>query len=154
MKIRTAKLEEVDQLRIIEQEIIKYERPFDPNLKIEPISYYDLENLISRDDAYVIVAVNDEENIIGSGYALIKNSKPYKDPEQYAYLGFMWVSPHFRGKGINGKIIDRLIEWAQAKGLTEIQLEVYAENKSAVKAYQKRNFLPDLLTMRLGLKPH
>ena len=150
MKIREAKSEEIEQLKQIEQAIIQYERPFDPNLKSDPISYYDLEDLISRDDAYVIVAVKDEE-IIGSGYALIKNSKPYKNPQQYAYLGFMWVSPEHRGQGINGKIIDDLIEWSKSKGLTEIQLEVYAENESAVKAYRKRAFLPDLLTLRLGI---
>ncbi len=150
MIIREARLEEVPQLKIIEQEIIRYERPFDPNLKDDPISYYDLEDLIKRDDACVIVACFDDE-IIGSGYALIKTSKPYKNPNQYAYLGFMFVSPNFRGKGINGKIIDHLIKWAKTKGLKEIQLDVYAENKSAVKAYEKRNFKPDLLKMRLSI---
>ncbi len=149
VKIRAAEIEDLDQLKMMEQKIIHYERPFDPNLKNDPINYYDLLNLIQRDDASVIVATIDEE-IIGSGYALIKESKPYKNPEKYAYLGFMYVYPKHRGKGINGKIIDHLIEWAKKRDLTEIQLDVYAENISAVKAYKKRKFKPDLLKMRLS----
>lgn len=34
---------------------------------------------------------------------------------------------------------------------TEIQLEVYAENESALKAYTKIGFRPDILQMRLDL---
>jgi len=151
MEIRAAELHEIDQLRRIEQEIIRYERPFDPNLKDDPISYYDLQHLIEREDARVTVATIDDK-IVGSGYALIKESKPYKKHERHAYLGFMFVFPEYRGKGINGKIIDDLIEWAKSRNLKEIQLEVYAENESAVKAYKKRKFKSDLLRMCLNIE--
>lgn len=148
LEIREAKIEDLDTLKVFEQGVIHYERPFAPNLKNDPIEYYDLIDLIQREDAHVIVATISGK-IIGSGYALIKNSVPYKSPKQYAYLGFMYVLPKFRGKGINGKIIDSLIDWAKTKNLTEIQLEVYAENESALNAYEKSGFKPDLLKMRL-----
>lgn len=147
-EIREAEIEDLESLKKFEQEVIRYERPFDPNIKNDPIEYYDLINLIQREDAYVIVATIDGK-IIGSGYALIKNSVPYKNPKQYAYLGFMYVLPKFRGKGINGNIIDSLIDWAKERNITEIQLDVYAENESALNAYKKRSFKPHLLTMRL-----
>ncbi|MGB0864334.1 MAG: GNAT family N-acetyltransferase [Saprospiraceae bacterium] len=148
-KIREAKVEDLTILKMFEQEIIRYERPFGPNLKDDPLEYYDLLDFIQREDAQVIVATIDEE-IVGSGYALTKKSASYVRFEQHAYLGFMYVLPQFRGKGINGKIIDNLIDWAKTKGLTEIQLEVYAENESAVKAYKKSKFKPDLLRMRFN----
>ena len=153
MKIRKAAIEDLDRLKLFEQEIVRYERPFAPNLKDDPIQYYDLLHLIQRKDALVIVATIEEE-IIGSGYALIRNSKPYKKPEQFAYLGFMYVAPKFRGIGVNGKIIDNLIDWANERNLTEIQLDVYAENESAINAYKKRNFKPDLLKMRWNTEEH
>lgn len=62
----------------------------------------------------------------------------------------MYVLPEFRGKGINGKIIDALMVKAKDRNLTEIQLDVYAENKSALNAYTKRGFEPDIVTMRLN----
>jgi len=151
MEIRAAKIEDLDSLKLFEQEVIAYERPFAPNLKNDPIQYYDLVDLIEREDARIIVATIDEE-IIGSGYALIKNSEPHKKHKQYAYLGFMYVFPKFRGKGINGKIIDNLINWAKERNLTEIQLDVYANNESAVNAYKKRSFKPDLLKMRFNIE--
>ena len=36
------------------------------------------------------------------------------------------------------------------KNIKEIQLDVYSKNKSALKAYEKLGFNPDLLKMRLG----
>jgi len=150
MDIREAELDDIERLLEVEQEIVKYERPFAPNLREDPIHYYDLEDLIRREDAQVIVATS-QRKIVGSGYALIKNSKPYFEPDKFIYLGFMYVSPDYRGQGINGKIIDRLIAWAKQKGITELQLEVYAENESAIKAYRKRKFSADLLNMRLNL---
>jgi len=149
--VREAKLSDLDTLKMFEQAIIAYERPFAPNLREDPIIYYDLGNLIEQEDAYVVVATIDKE-IIGSAYALIKNSKPYFKPDKYAYLGFMYVSPKFRGRGVNGKIIDNLIEWAQSRNLNELQLDVYAENEIAINAYKKRNFKSDILKMRLNIE--
>ena len=146
-EIREANIGDLNALKIFEQEVIQYERPFASDLKEDPIEYYDLLNLIQRTDAYVIVATIDGE-MIGSGYALIKKSKPYKKHEYYAYLGFMYVMPEYRGKGINGKIIDSLIGWSKNRNLSEIHLEVYSENESALSAYKKRGFKPDLLRMR------
>lgn len=151
MKIRTATLSDITILREFEQGVINYERPFALNLKETPITYYNLEELIQRDDATLKVAVVDDK-IVGSGYALIKDAKSYKTPEQFVYLGFMYVTPNFRGKGINQQLIEALINWAKSKGITEAYLDVYADNKSALKAYDKIGFEPYLLNMRLAIK--
>lgn len=149
MEIRTAQIEDLETLKSIEQAIIHYERPFGHNLDDDPISYYDLANLIEREDAEVVVATKEGE-IIGSGYILIKDSKSYIKYKKHGYLGFMFVSPKHRGQGVNGKVVDALVAWGKKRNITEFQLEVYAENESAVKAYEKRNFIPDLLRMRFN----
>lgn len=147
--IREARLDEINTLRSFEQGIIEFERPFAPNLREDPISYYDIEALIRNDDAHVIVAEHDN-TIIGSGYALIKKSKPYNKPDIYAYLGFMYVVPEYRGKGVNGMIIDTIIQWSKERSVTEFQLEVYAGNDIALNAYKKRSFKPCLVQMRMN----
>ncbi len=149
IKIREAETNDLNTLKLFEQAVILYERPFAPNLKKDPIEYYDLTNLIQRKDADMLVATVDGK-IVGSGYSLIKNSEQYKKPEQYAYLGFMYVLPEYRGKGINRKIIECLIDKTKERNITEIQLDVYAENESALNAYKKVGFKPDLLKMRLN----
>ncbi len=151
IEIREAILEDLSILEEFEQEVIRYERQFAPNLKEDPISYYNIANFIEQENALLVVATVNQK-IIGSGYALTKQSVPYKKPEQYAYLGFMYVMPDYRGKGVNGKIIDHLLDWAKQRELYEIQLDVYAQNDSAIKAYIKRGFKPDILKMRLFSK--
>ena len=109
-----------------------------------------MEDYIKRKDVHVLIAKIDTK-IVGSGYAMIKNSASYKKPDQYAYLGFMYVASEHRGKGINGIITEHLIDWVKAQNIMEIQLDVYAKNTSAIKAYTKVGFIPDLLKMRMKI---
>lgn len=150
IEIREAVESEIDTLLGFEQGIIVAERPFDDSLKEGEIHYYDLIELIRSEKAQVLVAVVDGQ-IVGSGYAKIIAAKPYQKYTEYAYLGFMYVKPEFRGYGINQQILQELIHWAKNKNLTELRLEVYDENLIAKKAYLKAGFKPNLLEMRLPL---
>ena len=60
----------------------------------------------------------------------------------------MYVLPEYRGRGINGLIMTDLILWGKTQGYTEVQLEVYAKNESAIKAYAKAGLVREILTMR------
>ncbi len=150
VEIRKAIETEVEILLGFERGIIAAERPFDSSLKVGEIHYYDLIELIKDEQAQVLVAVVDGE-IVGSGYAKILTAKPYQKFSEYAYLGFMFVKPEFRGQGINQKILHGLIDWAKGRNLTEVRLEVYDENIIAKKAYLKTGFKPNLLEMRLEI---
>ena len=150
--IREARAEDLPTLLDFEQALIAYERPFAPNLRKDKISYYDLSAYIKAENIRVVIAEIGGE-LVGSGYALIKENKAYKAPQYYVYLGFMYVIPEYRGQGINGKIMNDLIDWGKAHGYTEVQLEVYAENESAIKAYAKAGLVPEILTMRLDNIP-
>ena len=76
IQFRTATIEDLPILLQFEQGIINAERPFDPTLKPDPISYYDLKALITSDDSKVIVAINNDI-IVASGYAKILKGKSY-----------------------------------------------------------------------------
>ncbi|SDJ55614.1 GNAT family N-acetyltransferase [Chryseobacterium jejuense] len=149
MITREATEQDLEILLTFEQGIVSAERPFNSTFIDGEIHYYDLNKFIQSPDATLLVVENNEE-IVASGYALIKNSeKDYNNFKSYAYLGFMYVKPEYRGKGINKIITDELINWAKSRNISEIRLDVYAENESAVKAYEKAGFEPHLLTMRL-----
>ena len=150
--IREATAADLPILLDFEQALIAYERPFAPNLKKGKISYYDLSAYIKAADIRVVVA-EIAGQLVGSGYALIKENKAYKAPQFYVYLGFMYVVPEYRGQGINGQIMNDLIDWGKAQGYTEFQLDVYAENESALKAYAKAGLVPEILTMRIDNLP-
>lgn len=150
INIRKAKLADLAILLEFEQGIITAERPFDPTLKEGEINYYDIEMMITAPHIEVLVAEIDSE-IVGSGYARIERSKPYLNHDNYAYLGFMYTDPKHRGKGINANIIDALKEWCQSKNITEMRLDVYNDNPSAIRAYEKVGFKKHLINMRVAL---
>src|SRR6187401_1576986 len=150
VKIRKASLDDLEQLMIFEQDLIKTERPFDPTLKPDPINYYDLKSLLTSPLAEVVVAETDNK-IIASGYTRIDKSKPFLKHSHHAYLGFMYVVPEYRGQGINKKIMDVLKDWAVSQNITEFRLEVYNDNASAIKAYEKFGFSRYFLEMRFNL---
>lgn len=107
LNIRKARLDDLKTLLEFEQGIITAERAYDPTLKEGTISYYNIEKMISATDIEVLVAEIDAV-IVGSGYARIAAAKPYLNHENYAYLGFMFTDPKYRGKGVNSKIIEAL----------------------------------------------
>lgn len=146
--IRRATTTDLPSLLEFEQGIIKAERPYDPTLDEDPISYYNLGELINSENAEVLVAEYSKK-IVASGYAKTKKARHYLDHENYTYLGFMFTRPEFRGRGINKKIIEVLREWSLSKGLKEIRLTVYDDNVGAIKAYEKTGFKKHLIEMRL-----
>ena len=151
IKIRKASLGDMEELLAFEQDLIKIERPFDPTIKADPVNYYDLKGMLTAPHVEVVIAeVNSK--IIASGYARIDRSKPFLKHENHAYLGFMYVLPEFRGQGLNKKIIDTLKKWAVTQGINEFRLEVYYDNVSAIKAYEKIGFSRYSLEMRYNLE--
>jgi GNAT superfamily N-acetyltransferase len=150
IQIRKATLNDLETLLEFEQGVIAAERPFDPTLKEEKINYYNLEKMISATDVEVVVAVLNEQ-IIGSGYARIEDAKPYLNHKLYAYLGFMFTHPDHRGKGVNNQIIEALTNWVRSQNIFEMRLDVYNDNPSAIRAYEKVGFKKHLINMRIGL---
>jgi len=151
IKIRKASLVDLGQLLAFEQDLIKTERPFDPTVRPDPVNYYDMKAMLT--DPHIEMIVGEFNNkVIASGYARIDKSKPYSKHTHHAYLGFMYVVPEYRGQGINKKIMDVLKDWAASQNITEFRLDVYYENISAIKAYEKFGFSKYFLEMRLNLE--
>ena len=85
IKLREAKLSDLPTLLDFEKSLIKYERPFTPNLKKTNFNYYDLKSYIQDPNISVVVA---EKNgsLIASGYALVRSNKIYKNPSHIVFL--------------------------------------------------------------------
>ncbi|MDF2433567.1 MAG: hypothetical protein JWP44_3198 [Mucilaginibacter sp.] len=150
ISVRKARLDDLDVLFEFEKEIIRTERPFDSTLKEGDIHYYDLAYMVGAANVEVVVAEIGTE-LIGSGYARIEDAKIYYKHQKYAYLGFMYVKPQYRGKGVNNKIIETLKQWSLSQNVNELRLEVYHDNGAAIKAYEKAGFSKLLIEMRKGV---
>jgi GNAT superfamily N-acetyltransferase len=150
IQVRRATREDLPVLLLFEQEIVRAERPFDPTLKPGKIHYYDIGQMIESTEAAVFVAWLNG-SAVGSGHVRIRLGEPYNTFEKYAFLGFMYVSPEHRGRGIIQLIVQEIKQWALQKGLRELRLQVYDENIPAIRAYEKADFKKLLTEMRMSL---
>ena len=148
--VRKATLNDLPTLLKFEQGIIVAERPFDPTIKEGQITYYDIAELITNDNSEVFV-VEINNDIVASGYAKIKPDRHYLKHQEQGYLGFMFVKVNHRGKKLNQLIIDALLKWCKKCGIFEIRLDVYDDNISALKAYEKAGFKKHMINMRLDI---
>lgn len=146
--IRPATEADLEELRELEQGLIRDERPFDPTIRPDPVHYYDLPALIRDPRSLLLVGVSDGR-IVSTGYASKRTPRPYLDHDVYAYFGFMYTRPEYRGLGLNGRIIQELRQWARERGLEEVRLTVYTGNAPAIRAYEKAGFAPHIVEMRL-----
>lgn len=146
--IRDATTNDIPMLLQCEQQVIRAERPFDATIKNGTVTYYDLQGLLDNPRAKVLVACAGDA-IVATGYALEKPARHYLDHETYAYLGFMYTASTYRGKGINGRIISSLQQWARGQGLLELRLTVYNDNEPAMRAYEKVGFKKHIVEMRM-----
>lgn len=149
--VREARSEDHDSLMALEQKVIDAERPFNASLKEEDAYYYDIEKLMA--DQFSRLVVGEISGVvIATGYVQVRHSKPALEHDSHGYLGFMYVAEEYRGLGLNKVILRDLVRWGQSQGVTNFYLDVYAENGSAVRAYEKFGFQGSLLEMKLDIQ--
>ena len=151
LEVRKANLEDLPVLLKFEQGLIEAERPMDPTIKSGEISYYDVSEFIRNEDSEVYV-VTEDGIIVASGCVRIRGDRHYLKHDRIGYLGFMFVPPAQRGRGLNKLIIKALLDWCRDKGLYEVRLDVYNSNIAAIRAYEKAGFVKHLINMRLNLQ--
>ena len=71
---RDAVLSDLPELLNFEQGIIIAERPYDPTLGEDPLSYYDLKELVLDPNTKVVVAEEEGGKLVASGYAVSKKA--------------------------------------------------------------------------------
>ena len=147
--MREATPADLPTLLAFEQGVVASERPYNEKLKHESVHYYDIAALIASPESMVLIA-QDGAQLVGAGQTTLKSSLDYYEHDRHAYLGLMFVEPSHRGQGLIQRIIDELLIWARQKGVHDFYLDVYAENESAVRAYEKFGFRGSLLEMKLS----
>lgn len=89
---------------------------------------------VRADTDHPIVAVHNQ-TFVGLAWGNIEPSN-----KNTAYLYQMWVSPQHRGMSIGRKMLQAVIDWAKALGVSVISLEVTCGNLPAIQLYNSMGF--------------
>ncbi len=71
--------------------------------------------------------------------------------EEFGYIGEIFVTKVYRGKGVSTKLKDKFIGFLKLKNISKCRIEVSPEN-SALKKYMKWGFKVDKYRMEIKLK--
>lgn len=148
--VRKATENDLPVLMQFMQGLVEAERTMDPTIKDGHIVYYDLIEIMNNEESDLFVVEINKE-LVASGYAKIKDDRHYLKHKKQGYLGFMFVPEKHRGNGYNKLIMDALLKWCKDRNISEIRLDVYENNPSAIRAYEKAGLKRHLINMRMNL---
>lgn len=153
IQIRKATLSDLEVLDAFQQKLIAHERTVEPVIKQEePFRYYNIRALLDGSRQAIVMIAEADGIPVGSGFGEIRqNDHFFSDPLQ-GYIGLIYVDEAYRGHHISALIMDEIVQWFHKAGVHHIRLKVYANNTSALKAYEKYGFTHLLHEMKLKEK--
>ena len=82
------------------------------------------------------------ENLVGFVHAIVRDppASPVFVPRRYAIVDGIVVKSGFQNRGIGRILMDKMQEWAIAKGATSIALHVYEFNEAAISFYERLGY--------------
>ena len=101
---------------------------------------YYLELIADENVALFVAEVG--EQLVGFVHAIVRNPPPFPVfvPRRYAIVDGIVVKSGFQNHGIGRILMDKMQEWASAKGATSIELNVYEFNQAANAFYRKLGY--------------
>jgi len=122
-----------------------------PNGPVREQEYY--LGLIADENVGLFVAETDQK-IIGFIHVVFRVAPafPIFVPRNYAIVDSVVVTSGFQNRGTGKILMDKVQEWAIAKGATSIELNVYKFNKTAISFYKKLGYQTSSQKMSKELK--
>jgi ribosomal protein S18 acetylase RimI-like enzyme len=101
--------------------------------------YY--SGLIADENVALLVAEAGGK-LVGLVHAIIRDTPafPIFVPRRYAMVDSIVVRSGFQNRGIGKILMDKMQEWAIARGATSIELNVYEFNRTAISFYERLGY--------------
>jgi ribosomal protein S18 acetylase RimI-like enzyme len=143
MKIRQATDADIGAMTHLLDQLFSIERDFEPDAGRQGRG---LGMLLERADACVVVAERQGEVV---GMATMQTLVSTAQGGHVGLLEDLVVDASCRGRGIGKAMVNRLLDWAAAKGLTRVQLLADRNNQPALAFYQSQDWsVTDLIALR------
>jgi len=110
-----------------------------PRGAVREQEYY--SGLIADEHVGLLVAEADRK-LVGFIHAIVRDTPvfPIFVPRRYATVESIVVKSEFKHHGAGRMLMDKMQEWAIAKGATSIELNVYEFNQTAISFYERLGY--------------
>lgn len=96
-----------------------------------------LEKSLKTDDYKIFVAEANEEIV---GFVSLVVFPSLWEGSAQGLINDFFVDKSFQGKGVGAKLLEALVEWADAEGIEELHVSTGWENEAARRLYEKFGF--------------
>lgn len=141
MNIRRAQEKDIDKLNELLNEVLEIHARIRPDVFISGTTKYtneELKKMIQDDQAPIFVAANDQDQVIGYAFTVIKQ-QPFSNnmvPFTSLFIDDLCVEEGHRGEHIGTKLFDYVKDYARKLGCYEVTLNVWEGNDSARRFYE------------------
>jgi ribosomal protein S18 acetylase RimI-like enzyme len=153
MNIRAATMQDLDQIIVLSKEILEFHDKLLPNYfspNNDEARNTRTANLITYPDAIFLVATDDEDKVVGYIIAQIIDTPRYVRHIR-CDINELGITASARKMGAGRALIETLKAECSRRGVQEMHLSVYLNNKNAVAFYEKMGFAPDSQRMVMDL---
>jgi ribosomal protein S18 acetylase RimI-like enzyme len=119
-----------------------------------PVREQDYYLELIADEKVGLLVAEVGEKLVGFVHAIVKDTPaiPVFVPRRYAIVDGIVVKSGFQNQGIGSTLMDKVQDWATAKGATSIELNVYEFNETAIFFYERLGYRPLSRKMSKELK--
>lgn len=108
-----------------------------------------LESIIGNDETPVFVAVDDNGNILGHAFCILKTVKDSNvlNDIKTLYLDDLCIDEKSRGQHIGKLLYEHVVSYAREINCYNVTLNVWSCNESAMRFYESCGLVPQSVTM-------
>lgn len=157
MNIREAVKKDIPKINNLLSQVLEIHAKIRPDIFISGTTKYaeeELENLIEGEETIIYVAVNEEDEVIGYAFCMLKE-QPFSTnmvPFHSMYIDDLCVDQTARGLHVGQALFEYVKQEAKKRGCYEITLNVWEGNSSAKHFYEKMGLTPQKTQMEFILK--
>jgi len=155
--IREAVSKDCGQLCELNQQVLELHSGAHPEVFCDQDGmafFNDYVSEILADEDAVILCADSAGRIIGMAHVLVRESPdiPIMVRRRFAIIENVVVREGFRQMGVGRALMESVHAWALGKGVTRVELNVWAFNADAIRLYEKLGYeiISSRMVKRLG----
>ncbi|WP_322818656.1 GNAT family N-acetyltransferase [Tepidiforma sp.] len=156
--VRRAVPADADQLFPLWQRAREHNAKIDRRITLAPIDPEQfavaLHTHLQRKSTIVLVAETARAELAGFISGAIESAGPDRLPERHATIGYLWVEPPFRRRGIARTLVAEVARWAATiDGVRHFEMPVLAADQDAARFWAALGFRPFIARLWAPLQP-